>query len=111
MSGRLPTEIWVKAHGARCAAAGIPMVVVRRGDAHRGLVIVKLYDREAGVRVLTQIRSLDDDLVWNAALDDRWVPESEADEYIARQASYDPDLWVVELECTDEEGWFRGTVR
>ncbi|MGH6816291.1 MAG: DUF1491 family protein, partial [Hyphomicrobiaceae bacterium] len=46
--------------------------------------------------------------------DRRWIrrpaaPESEIDTYLARQKSFDPDLWIVELEDRMErhglEGW------
>lgn len=110
MSARLPTELWVKAHGARCSAAGVPMVVVRRGDPHRGLVVVKLLHREAGFHVFTQTRDLDGDLAWATAFDGVRVVEAEADDYIARQVSYDPDLWIIEIEGGAEAGWFQGVV-
>lgn len=111
MPDGLPTELWIKAHSARCSAQGTPLVVVRRGDAHRGLVIVKLHVIDAGFRVMTQTRNLDGALVWSAALDGALAPEAEADAYIERQVSYDPDLWVIEIETRDEaDTWFCGAV-
>lgn len=110
MSGHLPTELWVKAHLARCSTQGIPLVVVRRGDPHRGVVMVKIHMIDSGFRIVSQSRNLDGDLVWVPALDGRLVAEQEADAYIERQVSYDPDLWVVEVETHDDEGWFRGAV-
>jgi len=107
---RLPTGLWVQAHVARCSAAGMAMVVVRRGDPDRGVVIVRLYDRERGIRLVSQSRDIDGTLVWSAALDGRYVGESEAANYVERQVSYDPDIWVIEIESADEEGWFTGVV-
>jgi len=102
VEGRLPTELWVKAHVRRCSGAGVPVVIARRGDPHSGIVIVKLNQLESGCRVMTQMRGLDGRLGWMAALDGKLVPESEADEYISRQTARDPDLWVIEIE--DREG-------
>jgi hypothetical protein len=34
--GRLPTDVWVKAHIRRCMTAGIPVTVARRGEAQGG---------------------------------------------------------------------------
>lgn len=110
MAARLPTRLWVQAHTARCSAAGIPIVVMRRGDPDRGVVIVKLNHRDEGVRVVAQIRDLDGALVWSEMLEGRGVSDAEADEYINRQASYDPDIWVIEVEDADEDGWFHGEV-
>lgn len=110
MAARLPTGLWVQAHTARCSAAGIPTAVLRRGDSDRGVVIVKLRHRDRGIRVVTQMRDLDGTLVWNDVFDGRFVDEGEAGEYVDRQASYDPDIWVVEVEDGDEDGWFSGVV-
>jgi len=99
---RLPTELWVSAHLRRCSAAGTPAVLVRRGEAGRGSVILKLNQLADGCRILTQARDLAGRLGWLAALGGQLVPEAEADAYIARAVDRDPDLWVVEIE--DRQG-------
>jgi len=100
---RLPTDAWVMAHVRRCIAEGIPAYVARRGDATGGTVLLKINRLELGCRVLTQVRDLDGRLGWLGALDGASVGEAEADAYIARAVTRDPDLWVVEIEHKD--GW------
>lgn len=106
--GRIPTELWVKAHLRRLSAQGAPAVVVRRGDPHGGMVILKVNRLAEGCRVLAQTRDLDGVLCWLAAFDGRLVSESEADDYIARQTARDPDLWIIEVETRDEDHGFEG---
>ena len=106
--GRIPTELWVRAHLRRLSAQGVPAVVVQRGDPHGGMVILKVNRLDLGCRVLSQTRDLDGVLCWLAALDGRLVSESEADDYIARQTARDPDLWVVEVETRDGDHGFEG---
>jgi hypothetical protein len=108
LEGRIPTELWVKAHLRRLTAQGLPAVVARRGDPHGGMVVLKINLLESGCRVLAQTRDLDGVLCWLAAFDGRLVPEPEADDYIARQTARDPDLWVVEVETRDGEHGFEG---
>lgn len=86
------------------------MVVERRGDPDRGVVIAKLDHRDKGIRVVIQTRDLDGTLVWTEMFDGRSVSDAEADEYVDRQASYDPDIWVIVVEDADEHGWFSGEV-
>jgi len=107
-AGRIPTELWIKAHLRRLAVRGVPAVVARRGDAHGGMVILKVNRLDLGCHVLTQTRDLDGALCWLSALDGRLVAESEADAYIARQTARDPDLWVVEVETRDGDHGFEG---
>lgn len=110
MDDRLPTDIWVRAHIRRCSVAGIPAIVVRKGDRTGGLVLLKLNLLEQGCRLLNQTRDLEGRLCWLAALDGGLVPEADADDYIARATTRDPDLWVIEIESRD--GWhpFEGKV-
>jgi hypothetical protein len=111
MSGRLPTGLWVTAHVARCSSQGIPVVVVRRGDPHRGVVIIKQHHVGQGFRAVTQARGQDGALTWQRVHGDQWVAEPEVDGYIARQVAYDPDLWVIEVEMrAGDDDWFQGPV-
>jgi hypothetical protein len=110
VEGRLPTDLWVKAHVKRCSAEGVPVIVARRGDPHSGIVILKLNQLDQGCRVMSQIRDLDGKLGWMEALEGALVPEAEADAYIARQAERDPDLWVIEIEDRLGRHWVDGAV-
>jgi hypothetical protein len=96
--GRLPTHIWLQAHIRRLSIEGIPVAVVHRGEAAGGSVLLKLNQLDLGCRVLSQARGADGALGWLAAFEGKSVAEPEADAYIARAISRDPDLWVVEIE-------------
>ncbi len=101
--GRLPTGLWVQAHLRRCTAEAVPVYVLRKGDPHGGMLVLKLNQGEVGCRVLTQTRDAEGARAWIAALSGSYVEEGEADAYIARAVDRDPDLWVVEIE--HPEGW------
>lgn len=105
---RIPTELWVKAHLRRLSAQATPAYILRRGDPHGGIVILKVNRLDLGCRVLTRTRDLDGVPCWMPALKGELVPEAEADDYIDRQAARDPDLWVVEVETRDGEHGFEG---
>jgi hypothetical protein len=101
--GRLPTELWMQAHLRRCMAEAVPVYVLRKGDPHGGMLLLKLNKGESGCRVLSQTRDVDGARAWIAALSGESVAEEEADAYIARAVDRDPDLWVVEI--VHAEGW------
>lgn len=107
---RLPTELWVMAHVRRCTADGMPVAVVRRGEAMGGTLLLVVNQLEHGCRVLSQARDLDGKMGWLAAFDGALVPAAEADAYVARAVDRDPDLWVVEIEDRDGRHPFEGDV-
>lgn len=107
---RLPTDLWVMAHLRRCSREGIPAMLVRRGAAQGGTVLLKINQLEAGCRVLTQVRDLDGQLGWLPALAGQLVAEADADGYIARAVTRDPDLWVVEIEDRQGRHPFEGKI-
>jgi hypothetical protein len=96
--GRIATELWVMAHIRQCISRGIVATVVKKGDDWGGAVILKLNLLGPGFRILTQSRDADGEIAWLQAKEGARLPEAEADEYIARQTSRDPDLWVIEIE-------------
>jgi hypothetical protein len=110
MDDRIPTHLWVGAHLRRLSAEAVPAVVARKGERMGGLVLLKLNMLEAGCRVLTQTRDLDGNLAWLPALGGEAVSESDADDYIERAVSRDPDLWVVEVEDRDGRNPFEGKI-
>lgn len=108
MSTRLTADFWVRAYLRRLELAGIPAFITAHGDATAGAVLVKQSPLD-GTACAYQ-RSFD--LMSGSRA---WVilaqgAERDVDAAIARQRSFDPDLWVVEVEdragrhLLDEEG-------
>ena len=106
---RIKAGIWVSAALRMGMLANKPGVVVRKGDADAGGVLVKLYGR-AGCVVLSQFRDSGGELAWMRATGNSPVAEQAADEYIAKQIRFDPDLWVLEFEAADYRPPFEGRV-
>lgn len=98
---RLKAEIWVKALIRRCEAGGAGAMVVRRGDATSGVVLVKVNRLDGQATVYAPARDGEGALFWMARPGTEAVPEADADAYIDKQRQRDPDLWVVEIEDRD----------
>lgn len=97
----ISSDVWVSALIRRAELAGAFATVVRRGDARAGTVIVKAYDTtERKARLYSEAFGPDGDRLWIQPVSSD--QESELDAFIRRQADYDPDLWVVEVE--DRQG-------
>jgi hypothetical protein len=95
---RLKTELRVQAWLRRIAAAGLMGAVVRKGDSEAGALFVKVNRFAAGCEVFSGVVGPDGNAAWLRATGPTPVPEREADQYLARQAQYDSDLWVIEIE-------------
>jgi hypothetical protein len=103
---RLKSEIWVKAYLRRCAVAGASGVVVQHGDDDAGAIYIKIVRPDGMATVFTPAPA-----GWDGAdVDRRWVPyyaegfvaEATAQAYLEREARFDNDVWVIEIE--DREG-------
>lgn len=96
----LPTEFWVQALIRRAQLGGAFATVARKGDVRGGAVLVRQVDRRAGtVRLYAEaLRGAEGERVWMQP--HPGAPEPDLDAYADRQARYDPDLWVVEIEDT-----------
>ena len=108
-SERLKTELFVSMALRVGNSSGRYGVVVRRGDADAGGVLVLLRGRE-GLVVLAQARTAEGAPAWVRGTGAGPVDQSAADAYIARQLRYDPDLWVLEFESPDFRPPFEATL-
>ncbi len=93
---RLTAEIWVAAYLTRLRLATIPAYIMQKGDATAGAVLVKLSTLDGQATCFH--RSFD-----IMTGERKWVilsegAEPEVDASVSKQKSFDPDLWVIEIE-------------
>ncbi len=97
---RLTADFWVHAYIARLRLADIPAFVVAHGDDTAGAVLVKLNTLDGNATVFQRSFDL-------MSGERKWVVlsggnEADVDAALARQRSFDPDAWVIEVE--DRQG-------
>jgi hypothetical protein len=93
----LSTDIWVAALIRRAQQGGAFPVVVCKGDARAGSVLVKVLNRREGLtRLFAEATRGDGERVWMQPVNSFQEPDLDA--YIARSVRIDPDLWVVEID-------------
>lgn len=99
---RIKSAIWVKGYVRRCAVAGVAAVVVRHGDDDAGAVFIRI-NRLDGTSLLfgPAPAGLDDASAgrqWVAVTPTGGNSDAAIDAYLAREAEFDSDLWIVESE-------------
>ncbi|MET0408951.1 MAG: DUF1491 family protein [Hyphomicrobium sp.] len=102
---RLKSEIWVKAYLRRCQVNGAPGVVVRHGDDDAGAIFIKIVRADRTAAVFSPAPAgLDDadiDRRWVSRFKTGFVPDEEAEALLKREAAFDSDIWVIEIEDRD----------
>ena len=96
---RLTADFWVHAYLTRLRLADIPAFVTAKGDATAGAVLVKLNTLDCQARCFQRSFDL-------LSGERTWIVLAEGDEAnvdaaLERQKSFDPDLWVIEVEDRD----------
>ena len=97
---RLAVGFWVQAYLRRLSLHDIPAFVTAHGDDTAGAVLVKLATLDGRARAFARSFDL-------MSGERRWEEltsgdEREVDASVAKQRSFDPDLWVIEVE--DRQG-------
>lgn len=103
---RIPTALWVEAKLRHLNEQGRAYYIVNKGAYAGGTVLVKINTLMDGCLVFIQQRGLDGKLGWSGVLGDTPVAEKDADAYIQRAISHDPDLWVIEVEDRERRNPF-----
>ena len=92
---RLTAEFWVRAYMARLALETIPVFVRSRGDSTAGAVLVKINTLDGRGRLMQRSLAPTGEREWLALSEG---VDAEVEAAIQRQLSFDPDLWVLEVE-------------
>jgi hypothetical protein len=101
---RLKSGIWVAAYIRRCQIEGAQALLRRRGADEAGAVFIKISRLDGTAEVFgpapqsafEEARPADRAFV--RCLKTRPAPELDAEAYLERQISFDPDIWIVEIE-------------
>jgi hypothetical protein len=104
---RLRADIWVAAYLRRCSVEGAFAVLRRRGAVEAGAIFIKL-DRLDGSAALfgpapqTETAERGIDRLWCRVHPAEWIDPAEIERRLAREISFDPDIWIIEVE--DRQG-------
>ena len=98
MAGRLAAGLVVSALIRRVEAAGGSGMVLARGDATAGALLIQLADRGVPGALLEHMLDARGEYAWAPMGPDDAGARSD---YIARRRRNDPDLWVIELDAKD----------
>ncbi len=110
---RLKSHIWVSAYLRRLNSGFISAALIRRGDSDAGAIYIKVARLNGFCQVYAPLSAhlaeampggdaliLDEGRAWQPVYTPE-TNEAEADAYLARQASRDPDIWVLEVEMPE----------
>lgn len=104
---RLKAGIFVSALTRRLFAEGGMAAIERRGAEEAGAIFIRIRHRDGSESLAAPApqTAFDDDHPEGRLFELRKsrVPESEVSELIAREARFDPDIWVVEIETDSPE--------
>ena len=93
---RLKSDVWVSAYLTRLRLLDIPAFIVNRGDSDAGAVLIKLNLLNGQAQAFQRTFDLmTGERQWDTLADG---PEAEVDAAIAKQRTFDRDLWVIEVE-------------
>ena len=98
LEARLPVHLLIDAVLKPLNGQGLFYYIHQSGEKNTGTILLKLNNLSGKCHLLAQQRDLDGKLGWVNAMSKEQVEEIEADEYIRRSISRDPDLWVIEIE-------------
>ncbi len=80
-------------------------MMLRRGQRDGGAIFIKINSLDGKVTLYgpapAGMDASSNDRLWTLCLGDDAVSEADADSYLRRQAEFDPDIWIIEVEDRD----------
>ncbi|WP_156680599.1 DUF1491 family protein [Sphingomonas profundi] len=98
MTPRPASGLLVSALVRAIEAAGGGAMVLAKGDATSGGILLALADRGRATALVERTLGMDDIYRWSAAGPADLADPLAFSDYLARRRQSDPDLWAVELD-------------
>ena len=111
MTQRLRADFWVAALLRRCNSEGTPAMLRRRGVAEAGAIFVVI-DNLAGGLVLygaappSEMAESSGERQFIRLHKEPLIDSAGIEQRLARQLSFDPDIWIVEIEDRQGRSFF-----
>ena len=100
---RLPAHVEVSALIRQTQALGGFAVVLKKGEAEAGTILVVLTENGANTRVFERMPQLDGSRKWHCSKSQDIDNKDEFDSYLTRRRHQDSDLWIIELDIANGE--------
>ena len=94
----IPSSVRIGAVLRQMDAQFIPYYVLQRGNEFSGTLLLSLLQADRTVKILSERRNDHNKPVFTKIHKEESLAPADADEYIRRAISRDPDLWVIEIE-------------
>lgn len=98
MSTRLTSAMLVGALVRQAQAQGGSAMILHKGEAMSGTILVQLLDRGTNMGFFERVATLNGTYELAPCGPRDLNQDIEMSDYIARRISVDPDMWVVELD-------------
>jgi hypothetical protein len=109
MTERLSASVEATGLIRKAEGAGDFGAVLRKGDPERGALLLVVRSRGAYVSCLQRSLSMDGRYSWRAVGPASGEMEEKVSQFLARQAGFDPDLWLIELDIAQPERFIAET--
>jgi hypothetical protein len=98
---RVRSDFWISAYLRRCNSEGAFAVLRRRGAPEAGAIFIKIERRDGGIALFGPAPlGIDEtgERIFMRLHKDEWTDAGAAETRLQREISYDPDVWIVEVE-------------
>jgi hypothetical protein len=103
MEPRLQSSILVGALLRRAESVGGFAAVLAKGDPSAGSVLVILAEKGRKLRICERALQSDGRYYWQAVGSQAIGNTEETERFLARRRSFDPDIWLIELDVPSVE--------
>jgi hypothetical protein len=103
MEARLPAHLEVAALIRRTQADGGFATVLQKGEREAGTIMIVLCKSGTSSRIYERMPQPDGTRIWHAVREQTADNKDEFNQYIARRAAQDRDMWIIELDSAQGE--------